>query len=206
MGAAGAGIVLPDIGASYQGGFFVGTISHNANGIATHGLIVAPAASGYNGKTRMQWKTANTTTTGTTSPYDGAANSASMNNATHPAAQYCEGLSIGGYSDWYLPSRYELDIAYENLKPTTNINITAWGINDYSVPKRTSNRTSGTPAQTNVAVFQTGGAEAFLGGGHWSSTEAASGTAWELYFLQGDQYATTKTDTSYVRAFRRFTL
>jgi hypothetical protein len=36
----------------------------------------------------------------------------------HPAAQFCVNLSIGGFTDWYLPARYELDIAYFNLKPS----------------------------------------------------------------------------------------
>ena len=39
-----AGIILPAIGSAYEGGFFAGTISHTANGVATHALIVAPAA------------------------------------------------------------------------------------------------------------------------------------------------------------------
>jgi hypothetical protein len=107
----------------------------------------------------------------------------------HPAAQFCENLSIGGYSDWYLPARYELDIAYENLKPTTASNNTSWGINPYSVPERTVNRTAGAPAQTSVAAFQSGGAEAFvaattgrprsslpLARGYWASTLATRTT------------------------------
>jgi hypothetical protein len=140
--AAAAG---PAIGAAYEGGFFAGYISHTDDGVATHALIVAPAATGATGTgytltTNKQWKTTNTTTAGTTSPFDGAANSANMNNASHPAAQFCEGLSIGGYSDWYLPARYELDIAYDNLKPTNceqqHFHV---GINPYSVPERTVN-------------------------------------------------------------------
>jgi hypothetical protein len=187
--AAAAG--LPAIGAAYQGGFFAGTISHTDDGVATHALIVAPAATGATGTgytltTNKQWKTTNTTTAGTTSPFDGAANSANMNNASHPAAQFCEDLSIGGYSDWYLPARYELDIAYENLKPTTDSNNTSWGINPYSVPERTVNRTAGAPAQTSVAAFQSGGAEAFVAAPHWSSTEDSLTGAWGLYFNNGD--------------------
>lgn len=202
---------LPDVGDAYEGGFFAGFISHTADGVATHGLIVAPSASGYNGQNTLQWKTANTSTVGTTSPFDGAANSAAMNNASHPAAQYCEGLSIGGYSDWYLPARYELDIAYENLKPTTTSNNTSWGINDYSVPKRTVNRTAGAPAQTSIAAFQTGGAEAFVAGYHWSSTESSATDAWLLDFSLGYQddgasIFISKNGTSYVRAFRKFAL
>jgi hypothetical protein len=197
---------LPDIGDAYEGGFFAGFISHTDDGVATHGLIVAPAASGYNGQATLQWKTTNTSTAGTTSPFDGAINSANMNNASHPAAQYCEGLSIGGYSDWYLPARYELDIAYENLKPTTTSNNTSWGINPYSVPERTVNRTAGAPGQTSIAAFQTGGAEAFVAGLHWSSTEPSATSAWRLSFGDGFQFTSNKDNASYVRAFRKFAL
>lgn len=205
--AGNSGIVLPAIGDAFEGGFFAGLISHTANGVATHALIVAPAASGYNGEAPLQWKTGNTTTAGTTSSFDGAANSANMNDASHPAAQYCEGLSIGGFTDWYLPARYELDIAYENLKPTTTSNNTSWGINDYSVPKRTVNRSAGTPAQTSVAAFQSGGAEDFVAGSHWSSTESSTFTAWMLYFISGSQVSGTYKDNGlYVRAFRKLAL
>ena len=207
--AAAAG--LPAIGAAYQGGFFAGAISHTANGVATHLLIVAPAATGATGTgytltTNKQWKTTNTTTAGTTSTYDGAANSANMNNASHPAAQFCEDLSIGGYTDWYLPARYELDIAYENLKPTTDSNSTSWGINAYAVPARASNRTAGAPAQTSVAAFQSGGAEAFVAVYHWSSTEASAAGAWGLLFNDGIQGSGNKASTGRVRAFRKLAL
>ena len=202
------GIVLPAIGASYEGGFFAGTISHTANGVATHALIVAPAATGATGTgytltTDKQWKNANTTTAGTTSSFDGAANSANMNNASHPAAQFCETLSIGGYTDWYLPARYELDIAYYNLKPTTDSNDTSSGINAYSVPARGSNYTAGAPARTSLAAFQSGGAEAFVAGDHWSSTEDSATFAWKLFFVLGILSGTTKQDFNRVRAFRK---
>jgi hypothetical protein len=209
--AGNQGIVLPAIGDAFEGGFFAGLISHTDDGVATHALIVAPAATGASGTgytitTNLQWKTTTTTTAGTTSPFDGAANSANMNNADHPAAQFCEGLSIGGYSDWYLPARYELDIAYENLKPTTASNNTSWGINPYSVPERTVNRTAGAPAQTSVAAFQSGGAEAFVAANHWSSTEDSSADAWRLVFNDGGQADTNKDGSLRVRAFRKLAL
>ena len=203
--AAAAG--LPAIGAAYEGGFFAGYISHTANSVATHALIVAPAASGYNGGTGLQWKTSDTSTAGTSSNYNGSTNSANMNNASHPAAQYCEGLTIGGYSDWYLPARYELDIAYENLKPTTASNATSFGINAYAVPARASNRTAGAPAQTTVTAFQTGNSEAFVAGYHWSSTELSSTSAWLLLFSDGTQVGDdTKLSLRRVRAFRKLAL
>ena len=204
-------IVLPAIGASFQGGFFAGTISHTANGVATHALIVAPAATGATGTgytltTMKQWKTTNTTTAGTTSTYDGAANSANMNNASHPAAEFCETLSIGGYTDWYLPARYELEIAYYNLKPTTESNNTSTGINAYSVPARGSNYTAGTPAQTTVTAFQTGNSEAFVADVHWSSTEYSSTDAWAQLFADGNQGNLSKGTSYRVRAFRKLAL
>ena len=210
--AAGAGgIVLPNIGDAFEGGFFAGLISHTANSVPTHALIVAPAATGASGggytiTTNLQWKTSNTTTAGTTSSFDGAANTANMSGGAHPAADFCTGLSIGGYSDWYLPARYELDIAYENLKPTTASNNTSWGINPYSVPERTVNRTAGDPAQTSVSAFQSTGSEPFVADFHWSSTEFSSTGAWGLYFLNGDQGNVTKGFSRRVRAFRKLAL
>ena len=210
--AAAGDIVLPAIGAAYEGGFFAGTISHTANSVATHALIVAPAATGASGTgytitTDLQWKYVNTSTSGTTSSFDGAANSANMNTFAHPAAEFCEGLSIGGYTDWYLPARYELDIAYENLKPTTDSNNTSWGINPYSVPARTVNRTAGAPARTSVAAFQSGGAQAFVADSHWSSTEFSATRAWRLFLSDGTQFnSNDKATGARVRAFRKFAL
>lgn len=209
--AGNQGIVLPAIGTSMEGGFFAGAISHTDNSVATHLLIVAPAATGASGTsytitTNLAWKTTNTTTASTTSSFDGAANTAAMVTAgiaNHPAAQFCTGLSIGGYTDWYLPARYELDIAYENLKPTTTSNATSQGINPYSVPERTVNRTAGAPAQTSIAAFQLGGAEAFIATGHIASTEDSATTAWRFDFGNGFQALTNKDVPRSVRAFRK---
>lgn len=192
------------IGTFIEGGYFAGYISQTANGIATHGLIVAPAASGYNGKNTLQWKTTDTTSSGTSSFFDGAANTANMADVSHPAANYCAGLTIGGYSDWYLPALYELDIAYYNLKPTTGNNTTSSGANAYSVPARGSNYTAGNPAQTSVTAFQSGGAEAFITGYHWSSSEAGSAVGWMQTFINGFQAYNWKTSDTWVRAFRKF--
>ena len=210
---SGAGLVFPAIGAAYQGGFFAGYISHTANGVATHSLIVAPAATGATGPgyiltSGKEWKTSNTTTAGTTSDFNGAANTAAMVTAgiaLHPAAQFCTGLSIGGYTDWYMPARLELDIAYQNLKPDTNNNDTSWGINAYSVPARASNRTAGAPARTSLAAFQTGGAEAFVSiYTHWSSTELSAVFPWQLFFDSGLQFSGNGKLAQFgVRAFRK---
>jgi len=196
-------------GQSFGGGLFAGYISHTADGVPTHALIVAPrdtgaSGTGYTLTTGLRWQST-TSTTGATSPFDGAANTALMTNS--PAADFCTGLTINGFSDWYLPARFELDIAYENLKPTTTSNNTSWGINDYSVPKRTVNRTAADPTQTSITAFQSTGSEPFVDNPHWSSTEASSGNAWRIDFSSGFQNSNTKTvTTTRVRAFRRVAL
>lgn len=43
-------------------------------------------------------------------------------SATYPAAEYCYNLTHAGYSDWYLPSVMELELAYRTLKPGTSLN------------------------------------------------------------------------------------
>ena len=203
------------IGESFGGGYFAGYISHTADGNPTHALILAPRATGATGTgytltTNPQWKTSQTTTTGTTSAFDGAANTTAMVTAgiaDHPAAEFCVNLSIGGFTDWYLPARFELDIAYFNLKPSTASNSTSWGVNDYSVPKRTANYTEAYPAQTYVTAFNTS-SEAFIAGNHWSSTEFSSSTAWYIVTssgFQGSNLGKTRTDIR-VRAFRRIAL
>ena len=200
------------IGEEFGGGYFAGYISHTADGNPTHALIVAPREAGATGSsytlaTNLEWKTANTTTAGTTSDFDGAANTAAMVTAgiaDHPAAEFCVNLSIGGFTDWYLPARYELDSAYFNFKPSTAANSTSWGINIYSVPKRDMNNTTTYPTQTPLTTFNTS-AEAFVSAAHWSSTEANATNAWNLNFANGSHGSASKTSNR-VRAFRRISL
>jgi hypothetical protein len=126
-----------------------------------------------------------------------------MNNASHPAAQFCEGLTIGGFSDWYMPAKNELEVCYYNLKPTTTSNSISSGINANAVPARASNYTAGTPAQTSATNFQSTGSEYFATAIYWSSTEATSTYARRQTFNDGGQYSGSKTYTSRVRAIRR---
>lgn len=192
---------LPAIGAAFGGGFFAGQISTAGNGVADYNLVVGPVASAQNSS--KQWKTTNTTTAGTSSVIDGPTNSAAMNNASHPAAQFCEGLTIGGFSDWYMPAKNELEVCYYNLKPNTANNVTGNGSNANSVPARASNYTTGTPAQTSAVDFRDTGTENFSTAYYWSSTENSATYAWLQRFFNGNQYGLTKSYSQSVRAIRR---
>ena len=192
------------VGDAFGGGFFAGQISTAGNGIADYNLVIGPVASAQSGGVR--WKTTNTTTAGTSSVIDGPANSAAMNDASHPAAQFCEAVTAGSFTDWYMPAKNELEVCYYNLKPTTTLNTQSHGSNANAVPARASNYTFGTPAQTTAAAFITGtGAEAFLNTYYWSSTERSATTGWMQTFSDGIQsnYGYKSTSLYRGRAIRR---
>jgi hypothetical protein len=199
------GAVLPDIGAAYEGGFFAGQIG--VSGTATHNLVVAPLSSG---QTVAAWKNANTATPGADSDIDGPQNTADMvadgNSTVYPLAHFCNDAVIGGFSDWYMPAKNELEVCYFNLKPTTQSNNTSSGINPNAVPARASNYTTSpsVPSQTSAAAFQTGGAELFNTSLYWSSTEDSATQAKVQSFGSGVQYTGTKIYAGgRVRAVRR---
>jgi len=117
-----------------SGGYFAGYISTNADGTPTHKLIIAPKESGEITGVAANAGNADFLTCGAYSMYDGLANTNLMvaaGTGVYPAAQYCRALSIGGYTDWYLPSLFELEIAFFNLKPGTGLNSTSAGTGGY---------------------------------------------------------------------------
>lgn len=218
----------PDIGDAVGGGYYAGKIIDNG---VTYGLIVAPKASGESGTT-LTYKNSNDGTiaaciTLTDGPGATAAMVSAGNSATYPAAHYCAGLSIGGYDDWYLPARDELEVIFRNLKPGAGNNSTGdrskssyvytnggnsddqagddHGVNRHSDPTGAA-YTTGNPAQTGVAAFQGAGAEAFTAANYWSSSEYSTAFAWYQYFSSGGQYDTSKGNAYRVRAVRRFAL
>jgi hypothetical protein len=200
-----AGNVAPPtvIGQAYGGGFYAGQIG--VSGTATHYIVVGPLASAQN--TSVKWKNANTATTGADSVIDGPQNTADMvadgNSTVYPAAHFCNDLVIGGYSDWYMPAKNELEVCYFNLKPNTVSNNTSSGTNTNAVPSRASNYTSGTPAQTSATAFRTGNSEAFTDFNYWTSTEFSATFGWKQGFYDGRQSDGNKNNNYYVRAIRR---
>ena len=194
------------IGDAYQGGYFAGQISTAGNSIADYNLVIGPISSA---QSTLTWKGTNTATTGATSVIDGPQNTADMvaQGATYTAANFCDGLVIGGFSDWSMPARNELEVCYYNLKPTTTSNFTTAGINANAVPARASNYTAGTPAQTTATDFKDTGAEDFATNNYWSSTISFSYNPqyyalWQT-FNSGFQGYQLKNTSTRVRAVRR---
>jgi len=223
-GTAGAIPQASILGLPIDGGFFGGYISHTANGVPTHALIVAPAATGATGSgypvtTNLKYADEtvpvpanNVFIEGAESLFDGKQNTDTLISlvatevysvGAFPAASFCAGLAIGGSNDWYLPARAELEIVYANLKPGTELNSTSHGINDFSVPKRTVNYTTTVPSQTAVSTFQSGSAQAFTTSTqHWSSSRTTVTNGWRLVYTTGGTGNNNRAGAVAVRAFR----
>jgi len=106
------------IGQSLGGGIVAYTLVYGDAGYdpnVPHGLIVAPSDQ----SSGVSWSNGSFIFTGTygIAIGTGSANTDSIvaaQGAGSYAASLCKNLNLGGYSDWFLPSRYELDAIYNN--------------------------------------------------------------------------------------------
>jgi hypothetical protein len=100
------------IGQTHQGG-----IIFYVDGTGLHGLVCATS----NQSTGIRWYNGSYVTTGATTISVGYGNTNTNSIVTYQgtgsyAARLCYDLSLNGYSDWFLPSRSELNLMYTNLK------------------------------------------------------------------------------------------
>lgn len=193
------------IGQPYGGGYYAGKIAVNGGGVATHYLIVSPKSTGE--LTNTAWGP-DAVTTGITSAINGPTNSAALSalGTSYAAAGFCENLVIGGYSDWYLPAKNELEVLYYFLKPTTDNNNTSSGANPNAVSPEpiNTNYTVNSPAITTAGNgFISGGINALPDTYVWTSTEANSGSSACQYGYTLRQNNVSKVDPVNVRAIRR---
>ena len=211
---------VPVVGQAYGGGFFAGQISTSANGVATHNLVVCDITVGQT--SAIPWGPTGVST-GATSEINGPSNSATLAGlgASYQAATFCEGVSSGGFTDWYLPATRELVTVYYFLKPSTDNNYANYyfplnsGSNAYAVspqPISTPWAAAGPPVQTTATNFRDGASQQEFSiassARYWSSTEVTPGTGEAGYvrFLNGDTTFQTKSDAffnRYTRAIRR---
>ena len=195
----------PVIGQAFGGGFYAGQIG--VSGTATHYLVVSSKSAGE--VYAYTWG-GNGVTTSTTSLINGPANSATLAALGYAAATFCEALSSGGFTDWYLPAANELEVIYYYLKPGTDNNDSGSGSNANAVSPEpiSTNYTTSAPPQTSVTAFKDGGAQAFESSGnarkYWTSTEIDSNTAREHTFNDGYFGGALKSNaTCSTRAIRR---
>jgi hypothetical protein len=196
--------IPPAVAALLEGGFYAGRILIAG---VLYALIVAPKAEGE--RKPGVWSKSEKSIAGAMSWNDGLANTGAMSDAGSALAKWAQGLTIGGYSDWYLPALDELELCYRYLKPTAEPSY-LWsrsGINVSAVPP-TYPYVADSPAQTEHEIFRAGGAEAFADEIYWSSTQHASGSnyAWSQHFSNGCQSYWFKGHHFRARVVRRLAI
>ena len=98
------------------------------------------------------------------------------------AAEICGSLLLGGYSDWFLPSRDEINLVWQNLADSDGN-----GVN------------TGQSDPNNIGGF--------VNSYYWSSTESDNNNAWIQSFINGSWGGgNSKASSHKVRAIRAFTL
>lgn len=110
---------ISSVGDSIQGGIIAYILSSSDAGYdpnVQHGLIVSPqdqstSATWWNGSHTVTGATATTFGTGLSNTNAIVSNQGVGNYA----AKLCSDLVLNGYSDWYLPSKTELNLLYNNV-------------------------------------------------------------------------------------------
>ena len=162
------------IGDTYQGGIIFYLDSNGG------GLIAAP----IDQSTGAQWGCYGTTISGAygTTIGTGAQNTVDIDSlctTAGTAADICANLTLGGYSDWFLPSKDELNLIWTNLADSDG-----------------DGSNNGPSDPNNLGGFAVSN--------YWSSSEPDSSFAWAQNFLIVSQDPNLKTNYLYVRAVRAF--
>ncbi len=189
------------LGQSYAGGFYGGQILISGT---VYNLVVA-SKTGGEGTYAYRTTTAAESGLPADNTYYGLTSTNLYADAAHPAFQWAAALTLNGFTDWYVPAWYELEIIYRNLKPSTTANTTSFGANPYANPTATSNYTTTVPGQTAALAFRTGGAEAFSASSYMTATQSPGLTtdSYRITFNTGSVVTQLKTTTALVRAIRR---
>lgn len=189
----------PAIGTAMLGGFFAGLVNINGQ---TKGIIVAPKATGeYKG----QWAESDDLIPGAACPVDGQQNTLDMIAAGTDLGKWVQSLDIGGFTDWHIPSRDQLEIIYRAFKPTDYANSPYSGVNINSVPPHNL-YTADEPKQCQIEAFEDDGDEAFDTTWYWTSTQVGEAYAWIQPFGNGPQHDAWKYSSYRARAVRTINL
>ena len=174
-------------GKTYQGGLIA-----YLNTTTGTGLIAAATDQSTGIQWTMSAHQSTTVPNGATDITNGSANTASIvaqagvpaAGGDNYAAYLCDTLTLGGYTDWYLPSKDELYLLYKNL-------------HRYGCSAAVPGGTDNTPCATSVGGF--------ANNYYWSSTEYDFSAAWKQDFYFGSQYSSGgKSFILDVRAVRAF--
>ena len=181
----------PALGSSYGGGYYAGRYALGGN---LYRIIVAPKATGqsYRQIATSSGARASGVTLEQTRSDGWTVTNAQVSSGSWSAANWARGLTIGGYNDWYIPSTWEMCLAFATFKPTFTNNDTESGSNVYTrTPGWPANTAFGTsnPARTSITAFQGTNSEAFTYG------SASNG---QLYYVT---YRSNESSSAYTVGF-----
>jgi Protein of unknown function (DUF1566) len=94
-----------------NGDTYAGGIIFYLDASGCHGLVAAPVDQG----TGAAWNNGNYNNNNAWGDGIGAGKSNTMMVSQYPASTLCLSYTGGGFTDWYLPSRFELNLMYLNL-------------------------------------------------------------------------------------------
>ena len=190
----------PVVGQAYAGGYYAGQIMISCT---KYNLVIAPRSTGlinfqgYGGScskgTIGQYN--NTAyACGATSINNGAYNTNIINNKGNGTssgavgAWWVKSLTIGGYSDWYIPSNMEFNVIYRSFKPNSVANVTCNNTaNPYAVSPQpvNTNFTSCNPAVTSVPLFRFCQSPPYNDSGYSTNTNYFRSESVTQYYVTG---------------------
>ena len=155
---------------------------------------MAPKTWGANETTGIEWcNNTSSDVTGAvgTAVGTGSANTTAIDAAcTSGAGQSAADYSANGLSDWFLPSKDELNaMCYYSRNLTASPDPTV--------------SCSGVAGTTQNGTFASG-TYGFANAAYWSSSQNGPSVAWPQVFDSGSQYSANKTDALQVRPVRAF--
>jgi len=169
------------VGELFGGGIVFYVYNNGANGLIA-------SLDDLDGGSGVAWSANTATLIGPTAQsfYNGASNTAAMvaqDTTANKAGTLCNSYAGGGFTDWYLPAIWELNLLYNSAFVVSN--ILANDGNGATQPLHPEN------------VGPTYGR-------YWASTEYNSTTAWNYNFHSGGSYVYSKSNVHRVRAVRAF--
>lgn len=120
---------------------------------------------------------------------------AAGNSTAFPAPWWARGLSIAGKTDWYIPSRDELEVMQRNLNPSTTFNLSTArtdSLINYAVLGAYDDISTNNGANRNsspVGAFYTGSEPQVAAGKNFRAGESES--------LEGSRYGTSSQAQQY---------